>query len=115
MTTLQIFDPALCCSTGICGVDVDQSLVEFAADVDWLKKQGVTVERFNLAQQPLAFADHAAIRDLLQSRGDAALPAILVDGEARHSGTPYPTRNQLAAWAGLALLDRKPGGPTKCC
>ena len=31
MTTIQVFDPALCCSTGVCGVDVDQYLVGFAA------------------------------------------------------------------------------------
>jgi hypothetical protein len=101
MTTIQIFDPALCCSTGVCGVDVDQALVEFAADVDWLKKQGVPVERFNLAQQPLAFANDATIRDLLHAQGEAALPAVLVDGEVKHRGVPYPSRDQLAQWAGL--------------
>ena len=101
MKTMQIFDPALCCSTGVCGVDVDQALVEFAADVDWLKKQGVTVERFNLAQQPQAFANHATIHDLLHAQGEAALPAILADGEVKHRGVPYPSRDQLAQWAGL--------------
>ena len=38
MKKIEIFDPALCCSTGVCGVDVDQSLVTFAADVDWAKQ-----------------------------------------------------------------------------
>ncbi len=101
MKAIQIFDPALCCSTGVCGVDVDQALVEFAADVDWLKKQGVTVERFNLAQQPQAFANHATIRDLLHAQGEAALPAIVADGEVKHRGLPYPSRSQLAQWAGV--------------
>lgn len=41
MTKIQVYDPALCCSTGICGVDVDQEKVTFAADVDWLKSQGI--------------------------------------------------------------------------
>jgi hypothetical protein len=40
MTKIQVYDPALCCSTGICGVDVDQEKVAFAADVDWLKSPG---------------------------------------------------------------------------
>ena len=75
MTTIQVFDPALCCSTGVCGVDVDQALVAFAADVDWLKKQGVTVERFNLAQQPPVFASHPIIRELLEAQDEAELPA----------------------------------------
>ncbi len=53
MTTIQVFDPSLCCSSGVCGVDVDQQLVEFATNVDWAKQNGVTIERFNLAQQPM--------------------------------------------------------------
>jgi len=70
MTTIEIFDPALCCSTGVCGVDVDRALVTFAADVDWLKSQGVRVVRANLAQQPPAFAEHRQIRQLLRAQID---------------------------------------------
>jgi len=101
MSSIQVFDPALCCSTGVCGVDVDQQLVSFAADVDWLKKQGASIERFNLAQQPQIFAKNAAIRQLLEADGESALPAILVDGQIKQSGG-YPSREQLAAWAGIA-------------
>lgn len=101
MKTIQVFDPALCCSTGVCGVEVDQALVTFAADVDWLRSQGVAVERLNLAQQPQAFAAHAAIRELLQAEGEEALPAVVVDGELKTNGG-YPSRDDLARWAGLA-------------
>ena len=41
--TIRVFDPAMCCSTGVCGPSVDPDLARFAADVDWLQKQGVTV------------------------------------------------------------------------
>jgi len=101
MSAIQIFDPALCCNTGVCGVDIDQQLVTFAADVDWLKGQGVTVERFNLAQQPQTFANHGAIRQLLETQGETALPAIVVEGNVKQSGG-YPSRDQLAQWAGIA-------------
>ncbi len=101
MTTVQIFDPAMCCSTGVCGVDVDPALVTFAADVDWLKSQGVRVTRFNLGQQPQVFADDAQIRPLLQAQGDKALPAVVVDGELKSSGR-YPSRDELTRWADLA-------------
>lgn len=103
MSTLKVFDPALCCSTGVCGVDIDQALVTFAADIDWLKSQGVTVERANLAQQPQAFADNAQVRQLLQGHGAQALPAVLIDGELKSSGR-YPTRAELARWAGVSAL-----------
>ena len=64
MTTIQVFDPALCCSTGVCGVETDQALITFAADVDWAKQNGAQIERFNLAQQPMAFADNATVEGL---------------------------------------------------
>ena len=65
MTSIQIFDPALCCSTGVCGVDVDQNLVTFAADVEWARQSGARIERFNLSQQPMAFAENAIVKGLL--------------------------------------------------
>jgi arsenite methyltransferase len=55
MTVLQVFDPPMCCSSGVCGPSVDPRLPRFAADLDWLRNQGVQVERFNLAHQPQAF------------------------------------------------------------
>ena len=100
MTAIQVFDPPMCCSTGVCGATVDADLVRFAADLDWLKSGGVSIERFNLAQQPAAFASDPAVRAALETKGDAALPLVKVNGVVQCSGV-YPSREQLAAWAGL--------------
>lgn len=78
MKAIQVFDPALCCSTGVCGVDVDQALVSFAADVDWAKQQGAQIERFNLAQQPMSFAENATVKGFLERAGQEALPLTLI-------------------------------------
>ena len=94
MTIIQVYDPALCCSTGICGVDVDQALVSFSADVDWAKQNGVQIERFNLAQQPMAFAENAVVKSFLERSGQEALPLALIDGEMALAGR-YPTRKEL--------------------
>lgn len=114
MTSIQVFDPALCCSSGVCGVDVDQQLVTFAADVSWLKEQGVQVERFNLAQQPMAFAENATVKGFLERSGQEGLPLILVDGQIALTGR-YPRRAELARWAGLAkpAIEVKAAGG--CC
>lgn len=101
---MQVFDPALCCSTGVCGVEVDQALVDFSADVDWALGQGAKIERFNLAQQPMAFAEHAAVKAALEQQGNDALPLVLVDGRAVLTGR-YPTRDELSSWLGLAAKD----------
>ncbi len=100
MSTIQIFDPALCCSTGVCGVDVDETLVYFAADLEWAKQQGAAVERYNLAQQPLAFAQNPVVKGFLERSGQEALPLVLVNGEFALAGR-YPTRAELARWTGL--------------
>ena len=101
MKAIQIFDPALCCSSGVCGVDVDQALVNLAADLDWAKQQGVVVERFNLAQQPMDFAQNATVKAFLERSGAEALPLVLVDGDVALAGR-YPNRAELTRWAGLA-------------
>jgi AhpD family alkylhydroperoxidase len=100
MKTIEVFDPAMCCSTGICGPDVDPALVRFAADLDWLTGQGVTVQRYNLAQQPGEFAGRPVVATALQTKGDASLPLILVDGAAVSEGE-IPPRARLAEWAGV--------------
>ncbi|MEI7455330.1 MAG: arsenite efflux transporter metallochaperone ArsD [Nitrosomonadales bacterium] len=100
MAHLQIFDPALCCSTGVCGTDIDQALVGFSADADWLKRAGGTLERFNLAQQPMAFAQNAVVRAYLERSGAEGLPLVLLGGEIALAGR-YPTRKELARFAGI--------------
>lgn len=97
MKKIQVFDPALCCSSGVCGTDVDQALVSFSADIDWARQNGLSVERFNLAQQPMAFADNTAVKGLLARAGESALPITLVDGEVAFAGR-YPAREDLARW-----------------
>ncbi|WP_136416051.1 arsenite efflux transporter metallochaperone ArsD [Herbaspirillum sp. ST 5-3] len=101
MTAIQIYDPALCCSSGVCGADVDQQLVTFAADVKWIEQQGTKVERFNLAQQPLAFAENPVVKGFLERSGQEGLPLILVNGEVALAGR-YPRRAELARWAGIS-------------
>jgi len=94
MKTVQIYDKPMCCSTGICGPDVDPILPQFAADLDWLKGQGHHVERYNLAQQPQAFIANKSIHELLGAEGTDSLPVIVVDGEIV-CRTQYPSRETL--------------------
>jgi hypothetical protein len=110
--TIRVFDPAMCCSTGVCGPSVDPELARFAADVDWLQKQGVTVERFNLSQQPAAFAESAVVKEAL-ARGTEVLPLVLVNDRIAVEGS-YPTRETLAALAGVVVKKLAPA-PTGCC
>jgi hypothetical protein len=113
MTRVEVFDPPMCCSTGVCGPSVDPALARFAADIHWL---------FNLAQQPQAFAASTVVKTALQQCGNECLPLILLNGAVISQGC-YPTRDELARLIGV---EPEPPGQvqtgmklpviqTKCC
>ena len=114
MKKLDVYDPPMCCSTGVCGPNVDPVLPRFAGDLEWLKGQGVNVVRNNLAQQPLAFAENATVRDALEREDVACLPMILADGAVVSKGR-YPTRGELARFAGIEVPGDAGKEPTCCC
>ncbi|MER2511362.1 MAG: arsenite efflux transporter metallochaperone ArsD [Nitrosomonas ureae] len=112
MATIHVFDPASCCSSDACGSDAAQELTAFSADVDWVKQRDVAIERFNLAQQPMAFTDNSTVKGFLERSGEDALPLILVDGEVALAGR-YPHRSELARWAGIPLQEEVE--ESSCC
>jgi len=97
MKTIQVYDKPMCCSTGVCGPQVDPVLPRFAADLEWLKSQGHHVERFNLAQQAAAFVQNSQVQQLLATQGTDCLPLIMVDGHIM-SRREYPSRDMLTNW-----------------
>ena len=115
MKTIEVFDPAMCCSTGVCGVEVDPVLAQFSADLKWAEGQGGKVARHNLGQEPQAFAANPAVVKEMEA-GMERLPVILVDGQIVSTGL-YPSRAQLAQKLGLKVdggeTAAKPAG--SCC
>ncbi len=109
MPTIAVFEPALCCDTGVCGEDVDQNLVTFTADMAWLLDQGASITRHNLANDPMAFAHNEAVKSFLEIAGSAGLPLVSVDGVTVATGR-YPTRTELARWSGLESMAEMPAG-----
>jgi len=118
MKRLEVYDPPMCCSSGVCGPKVDPALPRFAGDLEWVRKQGVEVSRYNLAQEPLAFAASAAVREALETEDVACLPLILLDGKIV-SRAAYPSRGFLATALGLQPESEpakaKPALPCCCC
>lgn len=116
MPRLEVFDPPMCCSTGVCGPGVDPALARFAADLDWLVGQGVEVARFNLAQDPSAFVRNALVAEAMRAKEDA-LPLVLVDGAIVAEGR-YPDRQALARFTGRPAPSgavAEPEGAGCCC
>lgn len=110
MTTIRVYEPALCCNTGVCGPETDDALVTFTADLAFVKDQGVDIERRNLANDPGAFAADQTVLAFLNTAGSEGLPLTVVDGVTVRTGT-YPSREELLAFTktpvgvGANLLD----------
>ena len=98
---IRVFEPALCCNTGVCGPDVDEALIGFTADLDHLRSAGVNIARVNLANDPMAFAQNPVVVNFLRVVGSSGLPLVLVDDVTVATGR-YPDRAELRRLAGLA-------------
>ncbi len=109
MSKVQVFDPPMCCSTGVCGPEIDPALVRFAADLEWLKSNGVEVERFNLSQEPAAFVGSPVVAQAIRGRDDG-LPLLLVDGKIVAQGS-YPAREVASITKTVAVVPWVPEPP----
>ncbi|MCD8510494.1 MAG: arsenite efflux transporter metallochaperone ArsD [Bacillus sp. (in: Bacteria)] len=109
MKKVEIFDPAMCCSTGVCGPSVDPELTRVAAAIFVLEKKGFPITRYQLTNDPDRFADNQEIQRLLTEKGPDALPVVMVDGKVEKVGA-YPTNEEFAAWFEVKLeeLSKKP-------
>jgi SAM-dependent methyltransferase len=96
---VELFEPAMCCQTGVCGPSVDQQLIDVREDVRWAEAQGAAVSRHNLSSDPDAFVANPKVTGLMAAFGDAALPALVIDGEIAVHGR-YPSRDELARLLG---------------
>jgi len=96
-TKIEIFDPALCCPTGVCGPSVDPELTRISRLHHLLINKGYDVKRYNLGQEPDQFANNQQVNDLLSSEGPEGLPAVLVNGELSFNGR-YPNVDEFAEW-----------------
>ncbi len=109
MKKMQIFEPAMCCSTGLCGVGVDPELLRVSTVLNSLKKNGVNVERFNLTSSPQEFVNNNAVNKLINGNGVDKLPATVLDGEIIMTGR-YPTNEEFVKLLNIPMnsLDNQP-------
>lgn len=94
---MKIYDPALCCPTGLCGVDIDPELMRMSVVMETLKKKGIPVERFNLKDNPQVYVDTTVVNECLMKESADTLPITTLDGEVVLKGS-YPTNKQISEW-----------------
>lgn len=91
--TFIIYDPPMCCSSGVCGPNPDQSLMEFQNTLEELKKIGIKVERYIITQSPEIFKQNPKVIKLIQEQQIKALPITTFGGDIVKSGS-YPTLDE---------------------
>ncbi len=101
MKEIKIYDPALCCPTGLCGVNIDPELMRIAVVVETLKKKGIIIKRFNLRDNPQVYVTTKVINEALMNETADILPIVTVDGEIVIK-KGYPTNKQIAEWLGIS-------------
>lgn len=93
MKKIRIYEPAMCCSTGVCGVSVDPELLRMSSLVEKLEKKGVDIKRFNLNSAPQEFIENKKVNEILNEKGEDVLPLTIVDDEIIKSGA-YPSNEE---------------------
>ncbi len=117
MKKMKIFEPAMCCSTGLCGVGVDPELIRISAVINSLSKMGVIVERYNLSSSPQAFVNNKEVNEFINKNGVDKFPIIMVDEKIVIEGR-YPTNEEMLNLLGVTIdmpntiLPKKNNG---CC
>lgn len=101
MSRVEIFDPAMCCSTGVCGPGVDPELLRMATIISNLQKAGKDISRHNLSDEPQIYVENKAVNEVLLNEGVDALPITLVDGKVMKKGG-YPSNDELMEWTGTS-------------
>lgn len=91
---IQIFDPPMCCSTGLCGPSIDQTLLDVGEMVAKLQSEGYQVERYQMSTHPNAFTGNLEVMKLIREKQLAALPITVVCGQLLAEGR-YPKLSEI--------------------
>jgi hypothetical protein len=94
---MMIFEPAMCCPTGICGPSVDPELLRMSTVINTLRKNGVRVSRYNLSGNPDKFVIHNEINEIINEKGVESLPVTMVEGEIVKVGS-YPSNKEICCF-----------------
>ena len=99
---MKIYEQALCCSTGLCGVGVNPELLRISTILNNLNKLGIVVERYNLSNAPQEFINNKVVNDFVNNNGVEGLPVIVVDDKIVITGR-YPSNEEISKILGIEI------------
>ena len=93
---VALFDPPMCCPTGLCGPSLDQTLLDVSEMILALQEEGLHVERYQMTSDPQRFMNNEDVMRLVREKQMAALPITLVYDRVVKVGA-YPTLEEMRA------------------
>ena len=119
---IKLFEPGMCCPTGLCGPSIDLEVLRISTIVNTLEQKGIAIKRYNLTSNTKEFVSNEIVNDLLSKEGENVLPITLVDGKVEKKGV-YPSNDEFTKWTGITIEQDKPkkknsgccSGGTECC
>lgn len=119
MKKMSIYEPAMCCPTGLCGVSANPELLRISTVLNTLKKNGIEIKRYNLTNSPQEFVNNKLVNSFINVKGISSLPVTVLDGEIIIAGR-YPTNEEFAELFNIPpdllghqpryKINRRPGG-----
>ena len=104
MKKLFLYEPAMCCSTGVCGPSVNEDLIRVSSIMNELKKaEGIQAVRYNLSANPNSFVRNSKVTEILQEKGMNSLPITVVNDEVIKIGS-YPSNKEIMDYTDLQLI-----------
>jgi hypothetical protein len=91
---VALFDPPMCCPTGLCGPALDQTLLDVNEMILTLQAAGVRIERYQMTSHPQIFINNSDVMRLVREKQLTALPITLVRERVVKVGS-YPTLDEI--------------------
>lgn len=93
---LEFFEKSMCCSSGVCGPSVDDSLVRLQENIEYLKNKysDLEVKRYQPQTHGMAFMTAREVQKLVKAEKMKALPIVTVNGVIIKKGE-YPTLEEI--------------------
>lgn len=93
---LEFYEKSMCCSSGVCGPSVDDTLVRTSENIEYLKNKysDLEVKRYQPQTHGMAFMTNREVQKIVKVEKMNALPITTVNGVIIKKGG-YPTLEEI--------------------
>lgn len=102
MKSIKIYEPVMCCNTGVSGVGIDSELMRMSKLMKIFMKHNLDVKRLDLSKTPKEFMENNEVMNLIKENKSDMLPITVVDNKIVLSGR-YPSNEEFADFLDITV------------